>query len=168
MSKQEKNISPDITPENLEKAINKYQRQVVMRMLKGGVLNDLDEEKRADLCHRLAALRSMEIIEFLSKDTKTFSADMLYLDFDVFQNRNFVNEVLEKFGKKFDISDAEECKKLFSLACAVNNYKTVKTLIRQKKAVECYPLIGKASLPVFEQITLITDGHLHDDDRVQL
>ncbi|MCC8151585.1 MAG: FKBP-type peptidyl-prolyl cis-trans isomerase, partial [Lachnospiraceae bacterium] len=46
--------------------------------------------------------------------------------------------------------------------------KTVKSLIRQKKAAASYPLIGAASLPVFEQISLIQSGQLHDDARVQL
>ncbi|MCD8230652.1 MAG: hypothetical protein LUD14_02300 [Clostridiales bacterium] len=166
--KTKTDTSPDITPENLEKAIEKYQRQEVIRILKGGVLNDLNDKKRAELCHRLAGLRSMEIIDFLSRQKNTFSAEMLELDFDVFQNRNFVCDVLEKYEKKFDTSDEEECKKLFTLACAVNAEKTVKSLIRQKKAINCYPLIGTASLQVFEQISLIAGGQMHDNDRVQL
>ncbi|MCC8150361.1 MAG: hypothetical protein LIO96_02600 [Lachnospiraceae bacterium] len=47
MSNKEKSkTTADITPENLEKAIDKYQRQDVMRMLKGGVLSGLDDEKK--------------------------------------------------------------------------------------------------------------------------
>ncbi|MCD8148335.1 MAG: FKBP-type peptidyl-prolyl cis-trans isomerase, partial [Clostridiales bacterium] len=81
---------------------------------------------------------------------------------------NFVRDVLNKYGKKFDYSNEDECNKLFALACTVDDEKTVKTLIRQKKAADSYPLIGAASLPVFEQISLIQTGQLHDDARVQL
>ncbi len=169
MSNREKNPSAaDITPENLEKAIDKYQRQDVMRMLKGGVLSGLDDETRAAICHRLAGLRSMEIMDVLSRQKDPFTADMLNLDFDVFQNRNFVRDVLNKYSKKFDCSDEEECNKLFALACTVDDEKTVKTLIRQKKASDSYALIGGASLPVFEQISLIQGGQIHDDTRVQI
>ncbi|MCD8149713.1 MAG: hypothetical protein LUE92_09165, partial [Clostridiales bacterium] len=105
MSNKEKSKSAaDITPENLEKAIGKFQRQDVMRMLKGGVLSGLDDEKKAEMYHRLAGLRSLEIMDVLSKQKDSFTADMLNLDFEVFQNRNFVRDVLNKYGKKFDYS----------------------------------------------------------------
>ncbi len=44
----------------------------------------------------------------------------------------------------------------------------IQQLIRQKKATDCYEMIGAASMPVFKQITLITTGMIHDDQRVDL
>ncbi|MCD8333003.1 MAG: FKBP-type peptidyl-prolyl cis-trans isomerase [Clostridiales bacterium] len=168
MSKKLQTPLADATPENLEKAIDKYQRPEVVRMLKAGALFGLDAEKRAEICRRLVGLRSMEIMDFLSRQKEPFTVDMLQLDFDVFQNRDFVRELLTKYSKKFDLSDEKECEAIFAVACTVDNEKTVKQLIHLKKAVAAYPMIGSASMPIFEQITAIPDGLMHDDDRVRL
>ena len=169
MADKKKDTVPEMNLKNLEDAIERYQRENVMILLKGGVLTGLAVgEERTSICRRLASLRSMEIMDFLSRQKEPFTADMLRLDFSVFQNKKFIQEVLEKYSKKFDLSDEEECRKLFLLACSVDDAKTVRNLIRQKKATDCYEQIGAASLPVFEQVALIPAGMIHDDRRVDL
>ncbi|MCD7980742.1 MAG: FKBP-type peptidyl-prolyl cis-trans isomerase [Clostridiales bacterium] len=168
MGDKKKDNVQEMNLENLNHAIDRYQRENVMSLLRGGALTGLTGEERTRTCRRLASLRSMEIMDFLSRQKEPFTADMLRLDFSVFQNKKFVQEVLEKYSKKFDLSDAEECRKLFSLACSVDDGKTVRNLIRQKKATDCYERIGAASMPVFEQIAVIPVGMIHDDQRVDL
>jgi len=158
----------EINLKNLEDAISHYQRENVMYLLKNGVLSGLGDEELASIRRRLVSLRSTEIMDFLSRQKEFFTADMIQLDFGVFQNKKFIQEVLEKYNRKFNLSAESECKKLFTLACSVDDGKMIQQLIRQKKATDCYPMIGAASMPVFKQITLITPGIIHDDQRVDL
>ncbi|MCC8081652.1 MAG: hypothetical protein LIO80_06560 [Lachnospiraceae bacterium] len=167
MSKS-KSTPLEVNLKNLEEAISHYRREDVMYLLKNGVLSGLTGEELAQTRRRLASLRSTEVMDFLSRQKESFTADMLQLDFGIFQNKNFAKEMLQKYSKKFDLTDEEECRKLFSLACRVDDEKMIQQLIRQKKATDCYEMIGAASMPVFRQITLITTGMIHDDRRVDL
>ncbi len=163
-----KTATPELTMENFEQAIAKFQRKTVLTLLKGGILTTMEEAERIAAYQKLTALRSMDIIDFLSKQQPPFPAEMLQQDFNVYQNKNFVKEVLGKYNKKFNFAIEEECAKLFLIACAVDDEKTVKTLIRQKKAADCYSALGSASLIVFSQVSDIATDQLHDDERVQL
>lgn len=158
----------EINLNNLEDAISRYQRENVMYLLKNGVLSGLSDEKLTQIRQRLVSLRSTEVMDFLSRRKEPFTADMMQLDFGVFQNKKFVQEMLDKYSKKFDFSNEDECKKLFALACSVDDEKMIQQLIRQKKATDCYKMLGRASMPVFKQVTLITSGMIHDDQRVNL
>ncbi|MCD8151357.1 MAG: hypothetical protein LUE92_17810 [Clostridiales bacterium] len=163
-----KNSDSAVTIENLESAIDRYRREDVLRMLKKGVLDGLADEEQEYFYCRLASLRSMEILDYLSHRKACFPAKMMQLDFDMSQNRSFVLEALEKYHKKFNLSDDEECSQLFAIACAVGDAKMVKNLIRKKKAADCYPLVGSAPFPVFIQVSQIAADALSNDQWIEL
>ncbi|MCD7865517.1 MAG: hypothetical protein LUG54_05775 [Clostridiales bacterium] len=82
-----KSIPLEINLKNLEDAISHYQRENVMYLLKNGVLSGLGDEELASIRLRLVSLRSTEIMDFLSRQKEFFTADMMQLDFGVFQNK---------------------------------------------------------------------------------
>ncbi len=164
MSEENKTVA---TREALERAIGKFQRKDVLKLLKDGALNGVAGEEKIALYRKLSSLRSMDVIDFLSKQSEPFTAAMLQLDFDVYQNKNFVKEVLAKYGKKFSLAAEEDANALFALACAVDDEKTVKSLLKQKKGAGAYVALGAAAMPVFAQITAM-GAELSADDRVAL
>lgn len=163
-----KNSDITATTENLESAIDRYRREDVLAILKKGVLNGLSDDKTEYFYCRLATLRSTEILDYLSKQKTYFPAKMMQLDFDTSQNRSFVLDALEKYRKKFNLSDDEECDLLFAIACSVGDARLVKNLIRKKKAANYYPLIGSAPFPVFIQVSQIAAGAISDDQWLEL
>ncbi|MCD8018277.1 MAG: FKBP-type peptidyl-prolyl cis-trans isomerase [Clostridiales bacterium] len=168
MKRNSKNLETEYTIEQLEYSIDKYQRDDVIAMLKAGILSDLEEEKRIYFYCRLCGLRSMDILDFLSRQNDYFPVKMLQLDFDISQNKLFALEAMEKYQNKFNTSDEEECRQLFEIACIVGSVKIIRVLIRQKKAADCYAMMGSAAPEIFELILTIPENALTDDQWVEM
>lgn len=154
--------------ENLKNAIKLYHRSEVADLLKQGALKQIPEEEQLELCQSLIALRDMKIVDILSRDPAIFQPDILKLDFTSWNNREFIIKVLDKYKKKFNLNDEKTFKQLFDIACTADSTDTVRFLLKQKKAVSCYPLLGGAPDSTFELISQITPSDLNKDQTVEL
>ena len=115
------------------------------KLQKKGALDGLTKEQRLEIYKSLMTLRNMEIIHYLAKQEEKFSSEMLRMDFEPYLNKNFVRQVLARYGKKFDLTDERECENLFEIACEANDAETVKYLIRQDAGKIAMRFWGKRS-----------------------
>lgn len=166
MSKTSSNLT--VSEENLKKAIQTCHRDDVIYLLKQNALNLIPENEKEAVCKDLLALRSMTIVELLSKNQNIFTPEFLQLDFSNWQNREFIKKILEKYSKKFDWNTEDGCKQLMTLACTVDSTSTVQALIRQKKSTSCYPMLGSASPEIFSLVSSIKPADLNADLTVEL
>ena len=164
----EQGTKQETKQERLEEAVRCCRRDEVLKLLKDGALEAWTGQERSGICLQLMSLRSMDVADYLAKQKEPFSAAMLELDLEIYQNKNFVRQVLKKHRKKFDLTDEAECEKLFEIACAADGEETVRFLIRQKKAVSRYVLLGDAPLALFEQCCAIAPETLGQDEWVEL
>lgn len=154
--------------EKLKEAIKAYRRDEVAMLLKQGVLEQMDEKEQMPICRKLIAMRSMEIVEILSKKSSVFRPEILKLDLSSWNNREFVQKVLTKYRKKFQLNDEKISCSLFEIACEAGSADTVRLLIKQKKAVSAYPLMGSASDSIFEMTSMLQPSDLNGDQTVEL
>lgn len=108
-------------------------------------------------------IRDEKAIAKLAKEQKQFDITMLDVDLQNFKNKNYVNLLLNKYLKKFDLEDEEVCKTIFVVACEAGNKKAVATLIKQKKAVKKYSYIACASDEFFGLLKNIKPDELEND-----
>lgn len=154
--------------ESLKNAIKLYHRDEVSTLLKKGVLLQIPEEEKTEICQSLIALRDMKIADILAKDSSLFQPEILRLDFTSWNNREFIIQVLEKYKKKFNLNDENICEQLFQVACDADSADTIRFLLKQKKAVSCYSMLGSAPDSIFELISQLKPSDFDKDQTVQL
>lgn len=163
----------DMNPENsigksLKNAIKLYHRDEAAALLKKGALSQIPEEERTDVCKSLIALRDIKIADILAKDSSLFQPEILQLDFTSWNNREFIIKVLEKHRKRFQLNDEKTCEQLFEVACAADSADTVRFLLKQKKAVSRYYMLGSAPDSIFELIFQLKPSDFDKDQTVAL
>ena len=149
--------------EQLEQELKNHRRTEVVRLLKEGALEEVPEQEKTDICNRLLALRDKNVMEILAKKLPLFWPEMLKLDYKNWNNREFVDGILTKYHKKFDWQDDAVCEEMFEIACAVENKKTVRFLMQQKRAASKYPLLATGSDALFQLVSQINVLELTGD-----
>lgn len=149
--------------EQLEQELKNHRRTEVVRLLKEGALEEVPEQEKADICNRLLALRDKNVMEILAKKLPLFWPEMLKLDYKNWNNQEFVDGILTKYHKKFDWQDDVVCDEMFEIACAVENKKTVRFLMQQKRAVSKYPLLATGSDALFQLVSSVNVSELTGD-----
>ena len=149
--------------ELLKQEIQKNHKSEVVNLLKDGAYEQITEEERLTFCVELMNLRDKDIVAFLAKNLKQFEPEMFAMDLDNWNNREFVNFVLDKYSKKFDWNDDRVCNMMFEVACKSGSVKTVRYLIKQRRAFSKYAQMGKASDDIFELTSLIRPDELENE-----
>lgn len=153
---------------SLKQAIKSRDREQLIRQLKEGALEETPAEEKIQLCQNVIALRDMRAADQLVKSLGTLTPDMVQIDFRNWKNREFVSKFLEKYKNKFDWKDEQTCEALFETACEVENVEIVGQCIRQKKAIFCYPRLGRESQELFDLISNVKQDDLNSDLIVEL
>jgi len=154
--------------ELLKQEMKRHNRDAVVNLLKDGAFEQIVEEEMMQMCAELIALRDKEIVAVLAKKIDKFEPEMLKLDLDNWNNREFVNYILDKYNKKIDWNDEMVCDEMFEIACKADNVKTVRFLIKQRRAFSKYDQMGSASDAIFRLITLVNPNELENEQIVNL
>ena len=135
--------------EMMKTEMKNKNRAQVLRLLKEGAFEQLTEQEIPSTCRELIALRDAQIVAELAKKVDIFTPEMLELDWNNWNDCQFVDQILSKYSKKFHWQDEEVCNKLFEIACVVGNEKTVLFLMKQKKATNLYSKLAASSDELF-------------------
>lgn len=135
--------------EMMKTEMKNKNRAQVLRLLKEGAFEQLTEQEIPSTCRELMALRDAQIVAELAKKVDIFTPEMLELDWNNWNDCQFVDQILNKYSKKFCWQDEEVCNKLFEIACIVGNEKTVLSLMKQKKAANLYSKLAASSDELF-------------------
>lgn len=135
--------------EMMKTEMKNKNRAQVLRLLKEGVFEQLTEQEIPSTCRELISLRDAQIVAELAKKVDIFTPEMLELDWNNWNDCQFVDQILNKYSKKFCWQDEEVCNKLFEIACIVGNEKIVLSLMKQKKAANLYSKLAASSDELF-------------------
>lgn len=135
--------------EMMKTEMKNKNRAQVLRLLKEGAFEQLTEQEIPSTCRELISLRDAQIVAELAKKVDIFTPEMLELDWNNWNDCQFVDQILNKYSKKFCWQDEEVCNKLFEIACIVGNEKTVLSLMKQKKAANLYSKLAASSDELF-------------------
>lgn len=135
--------------EMMKTEMKNKNRAQVLRLLKDGAFEQFTEQEIPSTCRELISLRDAQIVAELAKKLDIFTPEMLELDWNNWNDCQFVDQILSKYSKKFCWQDEEVCNKLFEIACVVGNEKTVLSLMKQKKAVHLYSKLAASSDELF-------------------
>lgn len=112
--------------------------------------------------------RDMKQVEILAGELEHLSADMFQMDLSNQLNRDFVNQILDQYSKKFDVTDAKEYTALFKLACDSGNDKICSTLLKQKAEQEQYVMLAGAQGEAFKLLCKTKSSGLDTDTIVSV
>lgn len=163
-----KKEKPELTLENLNRAIRTYQREEVLYLIQHGILKDIPEDEKTATYQQLVSLQNMEILLSVARQENFLDPEIFCNQSDSSQSKVFVNQCLTKFRKQFLLQDDDVCNTLFTLACACGCISMLHILIEQKKVKERYPELAKYSPDVLKTIKEIPAGTMSDTDLVQL
>ena len=163
-----KKEKPELTLENLNRAIRTYQREEVLYLIQHGILKDLPEDEKTATYQQLVSLQNMEILQSVAKQENFLDPEIFCNQSDSSQSKVFINQCLTKFRKQFLLQDDDVCNTLFTLACECGCISMLHILIEQKKVKERYPELAQYSLDVLKTVKEIPAGTMSDTDLVQL
>ena len=131
-----KKEKPELTLENLNRAIRTYQREEVLYLIQHGILKDIPEDEKTATYQQLVSLQNMEILQSVARQENFLDPEIFCNQSDSSQSKVFVNQCLTKFRKQFLLQDDDVCNTLFTLACACGCISMLHILIEQKKVKE--------------------------------
>ena len=68
-----KKEKPELTLENLNRAIRTYQREEVLYLIQHGILKDIPEDEKTATYQQLVSLQNMEILQSVARQIRKFS-----------------------------------------------------------------------------------------------
>lgn len=136
--------------ENLVREIKKSNRDEVLRILKSKEVDMASLENADEVYAQLVGLRDLRIVNCLASQMGHFPRSMLQIDLDNGRNRDFVNQVLSKYCKKFKLSDSQTAKELFALALKIGNVKIPNVIMKKKATPEMFVALASSSMTTFE------------------
>lgn len=146
------------TPGNYERLVEemrKSNRDEVLRILKSKEIDIASMENAGEVYARLAGLRDLRIMNCLASQTAHFPTDMFRLDLDNGRNRDFVNQVLSKYVKKFDLNDSKTAEELFALALKIGNVKIPTIIMKKKSDPQRLVALASSSMATFELLNQV-------------
>ena len=167
MANKKTEIQP-ISIDTLREEMKKFHRDEVLKILKGKTLNLTDYDDYDTICHELIELRDMRIVDCLSQQMEHFQVSMFDVDLDNGRNRDFINEVLAKHYKKFDLGGTQVRNDLFEIACKVGNTKLPAQLLKKDATREQYVSLAASSNTTFALLLNIKPASLDADAIVDI
>lgn len=76
-----KKEKPELTLENLNRAIRTYQREEVLYLIQHGILKDIPKDEKTATYQQLVSLQNMEILQSVAKQEN-------FLDPEIFCNQS--------------------------------------------------------------------------------
>ncbi len=148
MAKSNAEKAPE-TYEDLAQAISKFNRDEVLRILKSKAVDITSLDNTQEVYGQLVALRDLRIMDCLASQMEYFNQDMFQVDLENGRNRDFINQVLTKHYKKFNLNDTQTADALFSLSLAVGNVKIPTAIMKKNTTPEMYVALAASSNTTF-------------------
>lgn len=149
--------------EELYKLIEEENTEKICEMIQGDVLDSMDNEEVKRVFRLLMQLRNLEVIDALAKRSRYFPPEMLDIEIHNHNDKDFVANVLSKYGKKFRFKDPDVAGVLFETACKAECLSMLNFLLGKGLAEWEYPRLISGSeklLPIVEKIRV---AGLHPD-----
>ncbi|MCR5666184.1 MAG: hypothetical protein K6G01_05090 [Eubacterium sp.] len=134
MSTNETNLSMHEFYDHLAKK----NRTQVLKFLQDGILKEIQEQDLMIVYKDLLLLRDYDIMNFLIKELNTLPTEMFNIDYNNINNRRFILEVFDKYQKNLDLSTDESCNQLFEIACQVECFPLITSMIAKSQAKDSY------------------------------
>ena len=112
-------------------------------------------------------LRDKAAVDTLAQEIEWFEPEMLALDFQNWNNRNFVCYIIDKYDKKFNWKEEAVCEAMFDIACELEDKKLIGRLMKQKKAISKYALLAGKNDDLFKLASKIKVEELENDAIVE-
>lgn len=123
-------------------AVRTYDRKKVLALLKKKALEWIEnEDEKQKVLAEIVSLRNMDIMKLLSRQQKIFTPEMFQMDMTSYANKDFLNRVLSKYGRKFNLDDEYDGKWMMKRACAVGNRKMILAVLKAKNGYDYLPCI---------------------------
>ena len=106
-----------ITKEKFYKEIRKKHTGIICEMIRGGILEEMDNEELKDVFRSLMKLRDREIVKLLAQKSHYFPMEMLDVNLKNRHNKDFISQTLTKYKRKFQYKIPENAGRLFKIAC---------------------------------------------------
>lgn len=146
---------------DLTKEINKGNPGAVYKMIDDGILETMDNEEIKNTFRSLMSLRNMDIIDLLAKKSHYFPIEMLDVEINNHNDKDFVSNVLNKYGKKFKFK--EQGDRLFEVACKADCKPYLLFLLGKGLGESQYPRLISGSDTLLEVLSEIKVKALHPD-----
>lgn len=146
---QSKTISTDITVDMLRAAIASYERGRVAQYLEQGVLEQVDQDEKTEICRSIAGLKDQKLVGLLKKKTGKLEPEWFQTDGTDYTYNLFVCKVFRKYRKAFAWKKEEDVLLLFEIAVAVNDTDTVSYFIKHDIQKDRFPLLAAGSEEMF-------------------
>ena len=86
-----KKEKPELTLENLNRAIRTYQREEVLYLIQHGILKDIPEDEKTATYQQLVSLQNMEILQSVARQENFLDPEIFCNQSDPSQSKVFVN-----------------------------------------------------------------------------
>ncbi len=156
------------TLDKVWKAIRAFRREDVADLIKNHALDIAGEDELEEIAAAIVELRDIKLVELLAKEMKTFTPDMLRLDFENWNNREFIRQVLSRCRKNFDLTDDKVCEELFEISCEIGQTEVLSYLVSKKETKEYYPMLAGGTEEAFRVLRQVKRSDLDADLRVEI
>ncbi|SDB21110.1 hypothetical protein [Eubacterium oxidoreducens] len=143
--------------------LSKKNRAKVLQFLQDGILKDVQENDLISIYKDLLLLRDHDIIDYLTKEVSPLPTEIFSVDYNNINNRRFVFEVLDKHSKNLDLSTDESCCALFEIACQVECFSIITSMISKSQAKDNYKKLVIGSYKMLQLTKKIKKEDLTDD-----
>ena len=149
------------TLEELKKETKKRHTANVYEMLEADVLNELTNDEIKEVFRDLMELRNLDVISLLAKKSHYFPIEMLDIEIKNHKDKDFVSNVLNKYGKKFKFKEHGD--RLFEVACKAECKPYLLFLLSKGLGESQYPRLISGSDTLLEVLNEIKVKALHPD-----
>lgn len=155
----------------LQEAIAKHNSSKVLILLKSkeNILNQTkNEEEKQQIIASIVKLRRMDIMRLLARQLKSFNPTMFRMDMKGYANKDFMNNVLSKYRRKFDLEDENIGKWVMKTACTVGNRKMVFNVLKTRNGYCYLPYLAGAEKHIFEAVKTMVVDYIPSDVIIEL
>lgn len=155
--------SERIKKEDFYKALKRKNSEQLEEMIRGGALEEMDNEELKEVFLKMMALRNRPLIDLLAKRSHYFPMEMLDVEIKNHADKDFVSYVLDRYGKKFPYKKQENANRLFEVACAADCRPMLLFLLGKGLAEGQYPRLIGGSEALLEVLGEVKVSALHPD-----
>lgn len=153
----------------LHKVARKRDKKEVLFLLKKNTLEQIDNiEEKQQIITEIVNLRSLDIMKILAKKQTSFYPKMFEMNMSNYMNRDFMNRVLSKYGRKFDLEDVQVKKWMMKTACKVGNKKMVQEVLKSRNGYNYLPYLANTDKHIFDIVKTIVADYVPPEIVIEL
>lgn len=153
----------------LHEAARKHDKKKVLFLLKKKALEQIDNiEEKQQIITDIVNLRNLDIMKILAKKQTVFYPEMFGMNMSNYMNRDFMNRVLSKYGRQFDLEDAQVKKWMMETACKVGNKKMVREVLKSRNGYNYLPYLANTDKHIFDVVKTIVADYVPSEIVIEL